>query len=171
MKSHLVVPANAANGTAGGRTEDGRVGGRRAFAAHRVVTGRAGAGRSVAVRAQIARLAAEDRSGAAAVLVAGVFRLGLGRRCRVDVDELGVMARITLALGVVSYVALASDSAVFRARPARSARRMAARRVAESGSGQTRLALGVLQDRVVVCPDANFDHARAGWALGAGGRR
>jgi len=52
------------------------------------------------------------------------------------------MVPVALALGVVSGVTLALDSAVGRARPARPARRVTAGRIAERGTVHARLALG-----------------------------
>jgi hypothetical protein len=58
------------------------------------------------------------------------------------VADLLVMIAIALALGVVSGVALALDSTVGRARPARPARRVTAGRIAERGTVHAGLALG-----------------------------
>lgn len=58
------------------------------------------------------------------------------------VADLLVMIAIALALGVVSGVALALDSAVGRARPARPARRVTAGRIAERGTVHAGLTLG-----------------------------
>lgn len=166
VERDLVIPANGADGTAGGRAQDGRVGGGRALPAHRVVSGGAGACRPVSVRAEVAGLA--DQDGlllAVAVLVPGVFRL-FG--CSRLMAQLGIVARLALALRVVSHVALPLDPTVGRARSARPARRVAARGVAESGAGQAGLALGILQKGVIACcPVAGLHHARTGRALGA----
>ncbi len=58
------------------------------------------------------------------------------------VADLLVMIAIALALGVVSGVALALDSTVGRARPARPARRVTAGRIAKRGTVHAGLALG-----------------------------
>ena len=170
MQGDLVVAADGADGAAVSGAEDGAVGRCRALAANCVVSRRAGTGGSVAVRAEIAGIAAHDELHAGlhlyleAVLVPGVrrrsrsiirtsssSRIGLsvdafflGFECRLLVAHLLVMVSLALALCVVSGVAFALDSAVWRARPARPTRQVTAGRIAKSHAAHARLAQSIL---------------------------
>lgn len=186
MQRDLVVAAHGANGAAERGAQHRAERGRRALAAHGVVIGRAGARRSEAVRAQVARSAGEDgRHLSGAVLVAGVRRRLLGRLVRGVVArrlvrDFRVIIALALALGVVSGAALAPHAAVGRARAARPARSVTARRVAEGDAGRARLALSVLERLairavgrcvLVVVVVARSSHAVTRRAFGAPRRR